>query len=616
MTMHILGISAFYHDSAACLLRDGHIVAAAQEERFTRKKHDAGFPRRAIRYCLQEGGISLNDLRYIVFYDKPLLKFERLLETYLSFAPRGLRSFVTAMPVWLKEKLLLKTLLSRELRKLADLPQKSPLPPILFTEHHEAHAASAFFPSPFPHAAILCLDGVGEWATTSAWLGRDRQLTPLWEIPFPHSLGLLYSAFTYYTGFKVNSGEYKVMGLAPYGKPRYVQTIYDHLIDLKPDGTFRLNLDYFNYCTGLTMTSKKFHALFGGPPRQPETPLTQREMDLARSIQEVTEEIMLRLARTLYRETGEEYLCLAGGVALNCVGNGRILREGPFTDLWIQPAAGDAGGALGAALAAWHLLDEHPRQSAGLQDTMQGAFLGPAYTNEEIELFLQKQKAPYERLDDEALYARVTDELAAGKVVGWFQGRMEFGPRALGARSILGDARDPKMQSIMNLKIKFRESFRPFAPSVLREVVSDYFDLYQRSPYMLLVAPVQEKRCMAMPREHQGLWGIDLLHVPRSDIPAVTHVDYSARIQTVHPETNPRYYRLLKTFAEKTGCGVVVNTSFNVRGEPIVCSPEEAYRCFMRTGMDVLVLENCLLYKSSQPLWVEDRDWRQEFSLD
>jgi len=612
----ILGISAFYHDSAACLVRDGTILAAAQEERFTRKKQDAGFPGHAIRYCLQEANCAVKDLRYIVFYDKPLVKFERLLETYLAFAPRGRRSFVAAMPVWLKEKLFLKSMLCKEFAALAGV-KKLALPPLLFTEHHEAHAASAFFPSPFRTAAVLCMDGVGEWATTSAWLGQDNQLTPLWDIPFPHSLGLLYSAFTYYTGFKVNSGEYKVMGLAPYGEPKYVQTIYDHLLDLKPDGTFRLNMDYFNYCTGLTMTHERFHALFGAPPRPPESLLRQQDMDLARSIQDVTEEVMLRLARTMHRETGAENLCLAGGVALNCVGNGKILREGPFQGLWIQPAAGDAGGAVGAALAAWHQLDAQPRVSrpAG-SDGMQGAFLGPAFSNAEIERFLKTKDAPYVRLSDVELYDRIAEELAAEKVIGWFQGRMEFGPRALGGRSILGDARSPKMQSVMNLKIKYRESFRPFAPSVLRERVADYFEMDADSPYMLLVAPVVEPRRTAITEEQRGLWGIDLLNVPRSDIPAVTHVDYSARIQTVHAETNPRYYHLLKAFEAKTGYGVIVNTSFNVRGEPIVCTPEEAYRCFMRTEIDTLVLGNCVLDKIDQKPLVEDTDWRKEFALD
>jgi carbamoyltransferase len=616
MASLILGISAFYHDSAACLLRDGVLVAAAQEERFTRKKHDAGFPQQAVRYCLREGGIALTDCHAIAFYDKPLVKFERLLETYLAFAPRGFRSFLAAMPVWLKEKLLLKNLLQQELLALSAGSNKAALPPLLFTEHHESHAASAFYPSPYDKAAILCMDGVGEWATTSAWLGDGRTLTPLWEIPFPHSLGLLYSAFTYYTGFKVNSAEYKVMGLAPYGKPTYVQAIYDYLLDLKADGTFRLNLDYFDYCTGLTMTNRKFDEVFGGPPRPPETLLTQRDMDLARSIQEVTEEVMLRLARTLHRDTGLPNLCMAGGVALNCVGNGRILREGPFRGVWIQPAAGDAGGSVGAAMAAWHGLEEQPRTVHAGRDAMHGSFLGPAFSNAQIEHFLRTNDAPYTRLSESALYEQVAEELAAEKVIGWFQGRMEFGPRALGGRSILGDARSPKMQSVMNLKIKYRESFRPFAPSVLRERVADYFAMDTDSPYMLLVAPVLEQRRTALTPEQEALWGIDSLNVPRSDIPAVTHVDYSARIQTVDEDTNPQYYQLLKAFEAKTGSGVIVNTSFNVRGEPIVCTPEEAYRCFMRTDMDVLVLENCLLYKTDQKPLVDDQDWRKTFALD
>ena len=621
MSRHILGISAYYHDSAACLLRDGEIVAAAQEERFTRKKHDARFPTSAMRYCLREGGVTLSDLRYIAFYDKPLVKYERLLETYLGFSPKGLRSFVAAMPVWLKEKLFLKTLLGKEIAACAAEEagaggNGAGLPPILFGEHHESHAASAFYVSPYRRAAVLCLDGVGEWATTSAWLGEENTLKPLWEIHFPHSIGLLYSAFTYFTGFKVNSGEYKVMGLAPYGRPTYVQAIYDHLIDLKPDGTFRLNMDYFAYCTGLRMTNGKFDGLFGGPPRQPESPLTQREMDLARSVQEVTEEVMLRLSRTLHEETGAENLCLAGGVALNCVGNGRLLREGPYRGIWIQPAAGDAGGAIGAALSAHHALDGQPRRTNGGADAMRGAYLGPAFRNEEIETTLTSLGAPYVRLAENALFDRVADELAAGKVVGWLQGRMEFGPRALGGRSILGDARNTTMQSVMNLKIKYRESFRPFAPSVLRERVADYFEMDADSPYMLLVADVKESRRIPATSEHASLWGIDLLNVPRSDIPAITHVDYSARIQTVHADTNPRYHRLLRAFEQKTGCGVLVNTSFNVRGEPIVCTPLDAWRCFMRTEMDVLVLENCVLVKDGQPALKEGGDWRKEFALD
>jgi carbamoyltransferase len=612
----ILGISAYYHDSAACLVRDGEIIAAAQEERFSRKKHDPGFPSQAVRYCLREGGIGVKDLKSIAFYDKPLLKFERLLETYLAFAPRGIGSFLKAMPVWMQDKLYLKTMLQREFAALEDGLTKRDVPPFLFSEHHESHAASAFYPSPFDTAAVLCMDGVGEWATTSAWLGEGPELTPLWEIPFPHSLGLLYSAFTYYTGFKVNSGEYKVMGLAPYGQPTYVQAIYDHLLDLKPDGTFRMNMEYFNYCTGLTMTNPRFDAVFGGPPRGPETRLTQREMDLARSIQEVTEEVMLRLARTLHKETGSENLCLAGGVALNCVGNGRVLREGPFRGLWIQPAAGDAGGAVGTALLATHRLEGRARKTSPPEDAMKGGYLGPAFSNEEIERFLTGQNAPYVRLGDAELLDRVADELAAGKVIGWFQGRMEFGPRALGGRSIIGDARSPQMQSVMNLKIKYRESFRPFAPSVLRERVAEYFAMDGDSPYMLLVAPVLEKRRTPASAASQNLWGIDLLNVPRSDIPAVTHIDYSARIQTVHATTNPRYHGLLEAFEKKTGCGVIVNTSFNVRGEPIVGSPADAYRCFMRTEMDLLVLENCVLLKSEQTPLENDADWRKEFELD
>jgi carbamoyltransferase len=611
----ILGISAYYHDSAACLVTNGRIVAAAQEERFSRKKHDARFPSHAVAYCLKAGDVHLADLRAVVFYDKPLLKFDRLLETYLAFSPRGLRSFVTAMPVWLKEKLLLKSLLVEELSEAAGGLERQRLPRLLFSEHHESHAASAFYPSPFAEAAVLCMDGVGEWATTSAWLGNGNQLTPLWELNFPHSLGLLYSAFTYFTGFRVNSGEYKVMGLAPYGKPVYVQAIYDHLLDLKPDGSFRLNQEYFNYCTGLTMTHAQFDTLFGGPPRKPEAPLTQREMDLACSIQAVVEEVMLRLSASLKRETRAVNLCLAGGVALNCVGNGRIARESSFEKLWIQPAAGDAGGAIGAALQAWYQYEGHPR-SACFPDAMQGSFLGPRFDNDEIEAFLQRTGAPYERLSDATLLDCVAREIESGKVIGWFQGRMEFGPRALGARSVLGDARNPRMQSVMNLKIKYRESFRPFAPSVLAERLQDYFELATDSPYMLLVAPVSSRRRTELTPEQQSLWGIDLLNVPKSDIPAVTHVDCSARIQTVHPETNPRFHALLKAFERRSGCAVMVNTSFNVRGEPIVCTPADAYRCFMRTEMDVLVLENCLLHKSRQKPPTGDSDWRNEFQLD
>ncbi|MEX0828745.1 MAG: carbamoyltransferase [Nitrospirales bacterium] len=612
----ILGISAYYHDSAACLVQDGQIVAAAQEERFTRKKHDAGFPSHAVEYCLGQGGLAIGQVDYVVFYDKPLIKFERLLETYLSYAPQGLRSFLTAMPVWIKEKLFLRNVLDKGFRQVGGLGKNDPLPPLLFGEHHESHAASAFFPSPFQEAVVLCMDGVGEWATTSAWVGRDNRLTPLWEIPFPHSMGLLYSAFTYYTGFKVNSGEYKVMGLAPYGEPTYVKTILDHLVDVKPDGTFRLNMEYFSYCTGLRMTSDKFDKLFGAPPRQAESQLTQREMDLARSIQEVTEIVMLRLANSLHKETGIKNLCLSGGVALNCVGNGRVLREGPFAQLWIQPAAGDAGSALGAALNVhYHFLNQ-PRHCNGTQDAMRGSYLGPSYSNDEIEALLKKLGAPYKRLDDGPLCERVAGHLAEEKVIGWVQGRMEFGPRALGGRSILGDPRSEKMQSVMNLKIKYRESFRPFAPSVLRECVSEYFEMDTDSPYMLLVAPVVEQRRVALQAGQEKLWGIDLLNVPKSDIPAVTHVDYSARVQTVTASTNPRYYHLLQAFQKQTGCGVLINTSFNVRGEPIVCTPEDAYRCFMRTEMDVLVLENCVLLKEQQKPIPKDTQWMNEFELD
>ncbi len=614
--MYILGISAFYHDSAACLVHEGEIIAAAQEERFTRKKHDSSFPHHAVQFCLAQAGIRITDVKYLVFYDKPLIKFERLLETYVGFSPKGIQSFLAAMPVWLKEKLFLRKLLQKEVLTCVEGVDQAQLPELLFGEHHESHAASAFFASPYQKAGVLCMDGVGEWATTSAWLGEGNTLTPLWEIPFPHSLGLLYSAFTYYTGFKVNSGEYKVMGLAPYGEPKYVKSIYEHLLDLKPDGTFRMNMEYFNYCTGLTMTSRKFDEVFGGPPRQPESKLSQREMDLARSIQEVTEEVMLRLSRTMHRETGVDYLCMAGGVALNCVGNGRVLREGPFKGIWIQPAAGDAGGALGAALSAWHLYENKPRTANNVKDQMKGSYLGPAFSNDEVELRLKQLGAAYVRLGEKDLFTRVAEELATGKVVGWFQGRMEFGPRSLGGRSILGDARNTKMQSVMNLKIKYRESFRPFAPSVLRERVNSYFQMDCDSPYMLLVAPVQEKRRLPFNSSEKGLWGIELLNVLRSDIPAVTHIDYSARIQTVHEDTNPRYYYLLKAFEERTGYATLVNTSFNVRGEPIVCTPEDAFRCFMRTEMDILVLENCVLKKEDQKPLEMDTDWKQEFALD
>ncbi len=612
--MNILGISAYYHDSAAALLREGEIVAAAQEERFSRKKHDARFPGHAIEYCLAEAGIGLVDLDHVVFYDKPLVKFERLLETYLSYAPKGVRSFIAAMPVWLKEKLYLKATLRAELSKLGDCA-KGELPPLLFTEHHQAHAASAFYPSPFQRAAVLCLDGVGEWATTTAWVGRDNTLTPLWELDFPHSLGLLYSAFTYYTGFKVNSGEYKLMGLAPYGEPKYADLILGELMDLKADGTFRLDMRYFNYCTGLTMTNARFDALFGGAARTAESDVTQREMDLAASIQVVTEEVVLRLARTLHSETGEENLCLAGGVALNCVANGRVLREGPFKELWIQPAAGDAGGALGAAATVWHQFEERPRQVNG-GDAMRGAFLGPRFGDTAITGQLDAFGAKYERVDDDQLFSLLAELLDKEHVVGWFQGRMEFGPRALGGRSILGDPRSARMQSVMNLKIKYRESFRPFAPSVLADRVSDYFELDSASPYMLIVAPVKEGLRVELTDQQKQLFGIEKLNLKRSELPAITHVDYSARVQTVHKDTNPRYHALLEAFDARTGCGVLVNTSFNVRGEPIVGSPTDAYRCFMRTEMDYLVIENFLLAKSDQPAWADDESWKDEFELD
>ncbi|MCB1852657.1 MAG: carbamoyltransferase [Gammaproteobacteria bacterium] len=612
--MNILGISAYYHDSAAALVRDGQPVAAAQEERFSRKKHDARFPKNAVEYCLSEVGVSLRELDYIVFYDKPLVKFERLLETYLAYAPSGFRSFLAAMPVWLKEKLFLKDLLKKELASLAQCKVDA-LPPLLFTEHHQSHAASAFFPSPFERAAVLCMDGVGEWATTSVWLGDGNTLDPQWEIDFPHSLGLLYSAFTYFTGFRVNSGEYKLMGLAPYGEPKYANLILEKLLSLKEDGSFRMDMRYFNYANGLTMTNRRFDELFGGPPRQPESPVTQREMDIASSIQKVTEEVVLRLGRTVHGETGAEYLCLAGGVALNCVANGRLLREGPFKDIWIQPAAGDAGGALGAALSVWHEYLGEPR-SVNAMDNMSGSYLGPSFNPEQIEKYLISVKAKYQKLDDAELMPRLAEALEQESVVGWFQGRMEFGPRALGGRSIIGDPRSKTMQSVMNLKIKYRESFRPFAPSVLAERVSDFFELDRASPYMLLVAPVQEQIRTPMNDAQQKLFGIEKLHVPKSKIPAITHVDYSARVQTVHAETNPRYYDLIKHFEERTGCPVIVNTSFNVRGEPIVGSPEDAYRCFMRTEMDYLVLENFLLAKPDQPAWQKDDSWKDEFELD
>ena len=564
--------------------------------------------------ALEESGTRLTDLEKIVFYDKPLVKFERLLETYLAYAPKGFRSFLAAMPVWLKEKLFLKTTLKKELAKLGDCKVEE-LPPLLFAGHHQSHAASAFYFSPYEEAAVMCLDGVGEWATTSVWVGKGKELKAVWEIDFPHSLGLLYSAFTYFTGFRVNSGEYKLMGLAPYGEPRYVDVILDNLLDLKEDGTFRLDMSYFNYCTGLTMTNDKFASLFDGPARSAESEITQREMDIAASIQKVTEEVVLRLARTIHKETGQKNLCLAGGVALNCVANGRILREGPFDDVWIQPAAGDAGGAIGAAAVAWHDYDGRERQVNGA-DSMSGGYLGPRYEADDIRSQLDKYGAKYREMGPEELFPKIASVLADEKVVGWFQGRMEFGPRALGGRSIIGDPRSAAMQSVMNLKIKYRESFRPFAPSVLAERVSDYFEQDRPSPYMLIVAPVLEKHRIELTEEQNKLFGVEKLKLKRSELPAITHVDYSARVQTVHNDTNPRYYGLLKEFESQTGCGVLVNTSFNVRGEPIVCTPEDAYRCFMRTEMDYLVIEDFVLDKTEQPRWEEKDAWQEEFELD
>jgi len=606
--MNILGLSAFYHDSAAALVQDGVIVAAAQEERFTRKKHDAAFPTNAVAYCLREAGITAAQLSAVVFYEKPLVKADRLIETYLGVAPSGLRSFAMAIPTWLREKSNVPSLIRKQMGKEFEGP-------VLFTEHHESHASSAFFPSPFKEAAILTADGVGEWATTTIGVGEDNRIQLLHEIRFPHSLGMLYSAFTYYTGFRVNSGEYKVMGLAPYGDPKYVNLIYDNLLELGEDGSFWLNPEYFNYCAGLTMTSERFHKLFGGPPRKPETQLTQKDMDLAASIQVVTEEAMLRMARRAHEETGKTNLCLAGGVALNCVANGRILREGPFKDLWIQPAAGDAGGALGAALAVWHQMMGRPRDNHG-HDTMRGALLGPEYTDAEIGAYIESVAGVSERLPDLALARKVAELLAAGKVIGWFRGRMEFGPRALGARSIIGDPRNPKMQSQMNLKIKFRESFRPFAPCVLREHVSEWFNLSGESPYMQLVATVKEDKRLPVPPDKKSLWGIDRLNVQRSVIPAVTHVDYSARIQTVDPERHGLFYTMMDQFYRATGCPVIVNTSFNVRGEPIVCSPDDAYRCFMFTHIDALVMGNHLLLKETQPPMRGASEHLAQFALD
>jgi carbamoyltransferase len=655
----ILGISAFYHDSAACLVVDGEIVAAAQEERFTRLKHDHNFPLKAARYCLSEAKLKAEKLDYVGFYDKPLLKFDRLLETYLDYAPAGFSSFLKALPLWMKEKLWMPDLIRTELAKAAGEEDERAAKKLgkqfqwklLFGDHHESHAASAFYPSPFEEAAILTIDGVGEWATSSIGIGKGNELTLLKELRFPDSLGLLYSAFTYYTGFKVNSGEYKVMGLAPYGEPKYVSVIKDKLLEVRDDGSLKMNHEYFSYSHGLRMTNDAFDKLFGGPPRKSESRITQKEMDLARSIQAITEEVMLKMTKYVYQETGMKKLCMAGGVALNCVANGRVLREVPFEDIWIQPAAGDAGGALGIALAIWHRYLAKPRvsperagtwQSAraaenkssrstvesnwqnkalknGLPvyaDGMKGSYLGPQYTEDEIEGFLQSRQVPYKKHSRQELPAVVADLLAAGKIIGLHQGRMEFGPRALGGRSIIGDPRSAEMQSVMNLKIKYRESFRPFAPSVLREQVSEWFELDADSPYMLLVADVAESRRRNMTAAEEALWGIDKLNVKRSEIPAVTHVDYSARIQTVRRETNPLYWEIIEAFRQNTGCPVVVNTSFNVRGEPIVCTPEDSYRCFMRTEMDFLVLETCLLDKKEQPAFAETENWKTQFKLD
>jgi carbamoyltransferase len=605
--IYILGISAYYHDSAACIICNGDVLAAAQEERFTRKKHDHRFPKHAIEFCLNYAGIKSSELDLVAFYDKPFLKFERLLETYLTFAPVGIKSFIKAMPLWIKEKLWMKDLIQKELGYQGK---------IIFPEHHESHAASAFYPSPFNEAAILTMDGVGEWTTSSYGIGNRNSIDLLADIKFPHSLGLLYSAFTYYTGFKVNSGEYKVMGLAPYGEPEYKQLIYDHLLDVKDDGSFRMNMDYFNYCAGLTMTNSKFNKLLGGPPRIPESKLTQKDMNLARSLQDVTEEIVMKMGNHVYKETRLKNLTLAGGVALNCVANGKLLREGPFENIWIQPAAGDAGGALGAALIGWYIYLGKSRNANEENDSQNGSYLGPEFTNEEIHSFIHSYSHSAKRLDEAELIKTVAELIAKEKVIGWFDGRMEFGPRALGARSIIGDARSPKMQALMNVKIKFREGFRPFAPSVLFEKVGEFFEIEKESPYMLLVADIKKERQRLMTPEEQKLWGIDKLNIVRSEIPAVTHVDYSARLQTVHKETNPRYHKLIKQFEKDTGCAVIINTSFNVRGEPIVCTPGDAYKCFMRTDMDYLVLGNYLLAKEDQKPLEEDTDWKKEFILD
>ena len=605
--MYILGISAFYHDSAACLLDDGEIIAAVQEERFTRKKHDHSFPENAVSYCLNLAGITSAELDYVAFYDKPLLKFERMLETYFSYAPFGISSYIKAMPLWIKKKLWIRELIKDKLKYSRE---------IIFPEHHESHAASAFFPSPFQESSFITIDGVGEWTTSSYGIGKGNKIELLADIKFPHSLGLLYSAFTYYTGFKVNSGEYKVMGLAPYGEPIYKDLIYKYLIDVKDDGSFKMNMDYFNYCVGLTMTNTKFHKLFGGPPRKPESKLTQKEMDLARSVQDVTEEVMLKMAKHVRKDTGMRYLCLAGGVALNCVANGKLLREGIFDDIWIQPAAGDAGGAVGCALFTWYQYLNNLRKADNKFDFMKGGYLGPEFENDKIKYFLDEKEYPYTRLSSEKLPGEIAKLIANEKVIGWFQGRMEFGPRALGSRTIIGDARSPKMQQTINLKIKYRESFRPFAPSVRKENISDYFEIDRESPYMLFVANVKKNKQIKMMKEQESYFGLKKLNLVRSEIPAVTHVDYSARIQSVNKNTNPLYHQMLTKFNEKYECPVVVNTSFNVRGEPIVCTPEDAYLCFMRTEMDYLIIGNYLLDKTEQQPIKENLEWRKEYELD
>ena len=614
----LLGISCFYHDSAAVLIRDGEIISAVQEERFSRKKHDSRFPENAIKYCLKSNNLDLRDITNIVYYEKPLLTFERLLETYLAVAPRGGRSFIAAMQVWLKEKLFLKSELKKNFkiiqREISSNKDES-IPEILFSEHHLSHAAAAFYPSPFEESVILCMDGVGEWATTSTWIGKGNKIKPLWEISFPHSLGLLYSAFTYYCGFKVNSGEYKLMGLAPYGQPIYAEVIKEKLIDIKEDGTFKLDMSYFKYHRGFRMTSQKFHKLFGSPPRNTEGELTQFHMDLASSIQAVTEEIVIKIACSLRKETGIKNICLAGGVALNCVANGKLLEKKIFNDIWIQPASGDAGSALGAALVGWHEYLNKPRK-VNPSDSMKGTYLGCNFSNEEIINYLKHINAPFETYQDEELFEKIALQLEQGKVIGWFNGPMEFGPRALGARSIIGDPRNQEMQSVMNLKIKYRESFRPFAPSVLEEDVASQFEMKNKSPYMLLVSPVKKELCTEMTEEQKQLFGIDKLNIPRSTLPAITHIDYSARVQTVNKETNPRFYNLINSFKKLTNCPLIVNTSFNVRGEPIVCTPQDAYRCFMRTEMDILVLQNQYLHKHEQPKTEKDETWKQEFELD